>query len=107
MHYCFISDETNSTNTSASKNTTPTHQPPIMTVSIEDELEATQHAQKMVDENLLILLEENEESKEKSNEMCRPPSTVEETPPIYFRSVKTWKAVLITRSSHIGSGSQF
>lgn len=56
-----------------------------MTVSIEGDLEAAQKAHKMVDENLLILLEENQESKERSSEEQRSVAVVEEIPPIYFR----------------------
>ncbi|KAF5283909.1 hypothetical protein FQA39_LY04729 [Lamprigera yunnana] len=71
----------------SSKHSTPTHQPPIMTVKVENEEEITQQAQKMVDDNLLILLEENKVFEE-ANEISKTATTTNgEGPPVYFRNV--------------------
>lgn len=73
-----------------SRHCTPTHQPPVMTVTVENEQEIKQQAQKLVSDNLLILLEEDEEND--SDEKCdkqriKQIQTSEDPPPIYFRNV--------------------
>ncbi|KAF5280262.1 hypothetical protein FQR65_LT03070 [Abscondita terminalis] len=69
------------------KHNTPTHQPPIMTVKLENQDEIAQQAQKMIDDNLLILLEENKVFEEAS-EISKTISNInEDSPPVYFRNV--------------------
>lgn len=56
-----------------------------MTVNIENQQEVTEQAHKMIDENLLILLEESKDIEE-SNEITNVPlSSSEDSPPVYFR----------------------
>ncbi|KAK4884514.1 hypothetical protein RN001_000785 [Aquatica leii] len=71
----------------SSKHNTPTHQPPIMTVKVENQDEIAQHAQKMIDDNLLILLEENKVFEETNQVSKATPSSNEDGPPVYFRNV--------------------
>lgn len=56
-----------------------------MTVNLDNQQEVAEQAQKMVDVNLLILLEENRTAEEASEVSKTPSSNVEEGPPIYFR----------------------
>lgn len=76
---------------SSSKHNTPTHQPPIMTISInedeEDVKRKLEEAHKLVDENLLILLEDEAQNlaDEKPNKSTVAASN--DSLPIYFRSL--------------------
>ncbi|KAK5648479.1 hypothetical protein RI129_003371 [Pyrocoelia pectoralis] len=79
--------ELNELHNPSSKHSTPTHQPPIMTVKVENEEEIVQQAQKMVDDNLLILLEENKVLEESGEIPKAVPTSNEESPPVYFRNV--------------------
>lgn len=74
---------------SPSKHTTPTHQPPIMTVSTIDEEDLTEQAQKIVDENLLILLEESKDVPVEDKEVSADMNSSEEGLPVYFRYATT------------------
>ncbi|KAB0799030.1 hypothetical protein PPYR_06910 [Photinus pyralis] len=71
----------------SSKHSTPTHQPPIMTIKVENEEEIVEQAQKMVDDNLLILLEENKALEESGEVSKTTPASIEDSPPVYFRNV--------------------
>lgn len=78
----------------SSRHATPTHQPPVMTVTVENSDEIKQQAQKLVSDNLLILLEEDEENCEDDSlsDMSRKSTSIqqlgeESPPPIYFRNV--------------------
>lgn len=76
-------------NVSTSKHNTPTHQPPIMTISIDDGdvdvKKQFEDAHKLVDENLLILLEDDgralSDEKPKNNAQIGGNDSL----PIYFR----------------------
>lgn len=76
-----------------SRHTTPTHQPPVMTVSVDNSDEIKQQAQKLVSDNLLILLEEDEDNLDddygvdKQKERIAQQAGEESPPPIYFRNV--------------------
>lgn len=77
---------------SGSRHATPTHQPPVMTISVDNNDEIKHQAQKLVSDNLLILLEEDEENgdEEDSNEKQKQKiiqQTEETSPPIYFRNI--------------------
>ncbi|XP_025831922.1 autophagy-related protein 2 homolog B isoform X2 [Agrilus planipennis] len=85
--------------TTQSKHSTPTHQPPVMTVNVENENEIAEKAQKIVDENLLILLEENKRS-EDDKQPKKIASSSEVGLPIYFRSVVFSPEVLIKIDYH-------
>lgn len=85
-----------------SRHTTPTHQPPVMTVTVDNQEEVKQQAQKLVSDNLLILLEEDEtgstdgDSLSDGKKMRNIQQSGEETPPpIYFRNVLFSPEVLI------------
>lgn len=71
----------------SSKHNTPTHHPPIMSVNDKTEQEVAKEAKKIVDENLLILLEENKNLHEEKDSVETKSSTNEDNPPIYFRTV--------------------
>ncbi|XP_029712827.1 autophagy-related protein 2 homolog A [Aedes albopictus] len=63
--------------------TTPSHQPPVMMVELPEAAQELQ-ARKMVSENLMLLIDEEEKNKdhqETTSEMG------DEAPPIYFRNV--------------------
>lgn len=76
-----------------SRHATPTHQPPVMTVSTDDCDELKQQAQKLVSDNLLILLEEDVETvdddnaREKQKQRIAQQTADDSLPPIYFRNV--------------------
>uniref|UniRef100_A0A182K4W6 Autophagy-related protein 2 n=1 Tax=Anopheles christyi TaxID=43041 RepID=A0A182K4W6_9DIPT len=68
-----------------SQQTTPAHQPPVMTVeSIPDAVQELQ-AKKMVSENLMLLIEEEEKHKETQEGTAYSESG--DSAPIYFRNV--------------------
>uniref|UniRef100_A0A182N5K0 Autophagy-related protein 2 n=1 Tax=Anopheles dirus TaxID=7168 RepID=A0A182N5K0_9DIPT len=69
-----------------SQTTTPAHQPPVMTVeSIPDAVQELQ-AKKMVSENLMLLIEEEEKHKDaQEGTVCG--SEANDSAPIYFRNV--------------------
>lgn len=75
----------------ASKHGTPTHQPPIMTVSVReeepplDEHRKLEEARKLVDENLLILFEKEDPSDDAPKPEKLPDCTGNDSAPIYFR----------------------
>uniref|UniRef100_A0A182Y760 Autophagy-related protein 2 n=1 Tax=Anopheles stephensi TaxID=30069 RepID=A0A182Y760_ANOST len=70
-----------------SQTTTPAHQPPVMTVeSIPDAVQELQ-AKKMVSENLMLLIEEEEKHKADTQEGPAAYSETGDTAPIYFRNV--------------------
>ncbi|XP_050067859.1 autophagy-related protein 2 homolog A [Anopheles maculipalpis] len=70
-----------------SQTTTPAHQPPVMTVeSIPDAVQELQ-AKKMVSENLMLLIEEEEKHKADTQESGAAYSEAGDTAPIYFRNV--------------------
>lgn len=69
------------------KHSTPVHHAPIMSVGSPDKKKVQQEAQKVVDENLLILLEENGHSSKETPLAEAGSSTNEEFPPVYFRDV--------------------
>lgn len=75
-----------------SRHTTPTHQPPVMTITTDNTEEVKQQAQKLVSDNLLILLEEDEDGSVDgegldSRRLRTLPPPEEIPPPIYFRNV--------------------
>ncbi|XP_063919299.1 autophagy-related protein 2 homolog B isoform X2 [Zophobas morio] len=71
----------------SSKHNTPVHQPPVMTVKEDNEDQLKEEAKKIVDENLLILLEENKTEPRSSDETPQVTSSSAEDSPIYFRKV--------------------
>ncbi|XP_312964.6 autophagy-related protein 2 homolog A [Anopheles gambiae] len=69
----------------SSQQTTPAHQPPVMTVeSVPDAVQELQ-AKKMVSENLMLLIEEEE--KHKDTQESSAYSEAGDSAPIYFRNV--------------------
>lgn len=70
---------------STSRHATPTHQPPVMTVTVENQAEVKEQAQKLVSDNLLILLEEEQNRQEESTVSKPVQTNAEDSPPIYFR----------------------
>ncbi|KAJ8924233.1 hypothetical protein NQ315_007024 [Exocentrus adspersus] len=72
----------------SSKHGTPVHQPPVLTVGEGNEELIKQHARKVVDENLIMLIEENRTQPE-LDETADEPSTssVPDDVPIYFRAI--------------------
>uniref|UniRef100_A0A1Q3FUU4 Autophagy-related protein 2 n=2 Tax=Culex tarsalis TaxID=7177 RepID=A0A1Q3FUU4_CULTA len=69
---------------SSQSSTTPSHQPPVMMVELP---EAAQElaARKLVSENLMLLIEEDEKNKDNSQNTCTEMG--DDSPPIYFRNV--------------------
>lgn len=58
-----------------------------MSVAAKTEQEVVKEAKKIVDENLLLLLEENRNLHEEKDSVQTKSSTNEDNPPIYFRTV--------------------
>lgn len=67
-----------------SKHSTPTHQPPIMTVSI-DEKEVVQKVHQAVDENLMLL--EEDKSSFEDDSLVKTTTRNSDDSTIYFRFV--------------------
>lgn len=64
---------------------TPSHQPPVMMVELPDAAQEL-HARKLVSENLMLLIEEDEKNKD-HNAQDTDTEMGDEAPPIYFRNV--------------------
>ncbi|CAG9820878.1 unnamed protein product [Phaedon cochleariae] len=73
--------------TSTSKHNTPTHQPPVMTVGEENEEQRTKQALKVVDENLIMLIEESKNQQDSDNISVTSSSSASDGSPVYFRNV--------------------
>jgi autophagy-related protein 2 len=71
----------------SSKHNTPVHQPPVMTVNTDNEEQMKEEAKKIVDENLLILLEDNKFEEKPAEESPQTSTAGDEDGPIYFRKV--------------------
>lgn len=80
-------DEDGTTVVSTSRHATPTHQPPVMTVTVDNEAEVKEQAHKLVSDNLLILLEEEHAKQEEDKIIKHIPSSCDDSPPIYFHDV--------------------
>lgn len=80
-------DEDGATVVSTSRHATPTHQPPVMTVTVDNEAEVKEQAHKLVSDNLLILLEEEHAKQEEDKITKQVLSSCDDSPPIYFRDV--------------------
>ncbi|XP_060533459.1 autophagy-related protein 2 homolog B isoform X2 [Cylas formicarius] len=72
---------------SSSKHSTPTHQPPVMTIAEENEEEIIHHAQKVVNENLILLMEESRLHRDLEGEANISEVNETDDAPIYFRKV--------------------
>ncbi|KAG5882217.1 hypothetical protein JTB14_024728 [Gonioctena quinquepunctata] len=70
-----------------SKHNTPTHQPPVMTVSGDDEEVDKKQALKVVDENLIMLLEESKNHQKPESTSAMVTSSSTDKSPVYFRNV--------------------
>lgn len=68
-----------------SKHNTPTHQPPVMTISEENEEIIKKQALKVVDENLIMLMEESKSHFESENSSSNLTSSVQDGSPVFFR----------------------
>lgn len=69
-----------------SKQNTPTHHPPVMTISNSNDKDIEKQVHKLVDDNLLILLEEDKNILDNlENKNCT--REMEGSPSIYFRSI--------------------
>lgn len=77
----FVEDKQNP----PSKHSTPTHQPPVMSLGEGNEEVIKQHAKKVVNENLIMLIEENRSQEESSEADGPSTSSVSDDSPIYFR----------------------
>ncbi|XP_050294529.1 autophagy-related protein 2 homolog A isoform X2 [Anthonomus grandis grandis] len=83
-------------NLATGKETNPTHQPPIMTVSIDNEDEITQQAIETVNENLILLESRyHAEPEELAESDANSGATGDDDAPIYFRYVEFTQDVLI------------
>lgn len=70
-----------------SKHNTPTHQPPVMTISEENEEIIKKQALKVVDENLIMLMEESKSHFESENSSSNLTSSVQDGSPVFFRNL--------------------
>ncbi|XP_072387744.1 autophagy-related protein 2 homolog A isoform X1 [Diabrotica undecimpunctata] len=70
-----------------SKHNTPTHHPPVMTISEENEELIKKQALKVVDENLILLMEESRHQFDLDNDLENSTSTTSDGSPIFFRNL--------------------
>lgn len=83
-----------------SKHNTPTHQPPIMTVSIENEDVFKKKAMKAVDENLIMLMEESRQQFDFDSMSTDSSSSTSDGSPVFFRKLKFCLEVPIRLDYH-------
>ena len=83
------------------------HQPPVMTVKEDNEDQLKEEAKKIVDENLLILLEENKTEPRSSDETPQVTSSSAEDSPIYFRLVFGLAVSVLTEDVWLQEGCVF
>ncbi|CAG9863843.1 unnamed protein product [Phyllotreta striolata] len=83
-----------------SKHNTPTHQPPVMTVNEENEQVTKKQALKVVDENLIMLMEESKCQFESDNSSSNPTSTTHDESPVFFKNLIFGPDVLIRLDYH-------
>ncbi|CAH1999640.1 unnamed protein product [Acanthoscelides obtectus] len=81
----------------SSKHSTPTHQPPVMTINDEA---VKRQAHKVVNDNLIILIEENKHQQEMESSVSSTTSSVSDCSPVYFRNVVFSPDVLIRLDYH-------
>ncbi|CAG9834337.1 unnamed protein product [Diabrotica balteata] len=70
-----------------SKHNTPTHHPPVMTISEENEELIKKQALKVVDENLILLMEESRHQFDLDNDLENSTSTTSDGSPVFFRNL--------------------
>nr|CAI5847822.1 unnamed protein product [Callosobruchus analis] len=84
----------------SSKHSTPTHQPPVMTINEDSEEAVKRQAHKVVNDNLIILIEENKHQQDMESSVNSTTSTVTDSTPVYFRNVIFSPDVLIRLDYH-------